>query len=288
MTIKEVLDRTTIFFKEKKFDSPRLDAEILLSKALGLKRIDLYLKFESPLSEAELETCRNYVRRRTAGEPVAYILGEKEFFGSVFKVDQNVLIPRPETELLVEEVLLWVQKNSLQDEHLNILDLGTGSGCIGLSLLKKLPNAKVTLVDVSAEALNVAKRNAQNLNLEERCKFLNQDAEACDLGSEQFQIIVANPPYIDPEDPEIMPEVKKFEPHQALFSNDKGLYHLKKWSEKYVKLLSDLSIIPFEFGHQQSKFAKEYFQKLNSLNEIKLIRDLSGIDRHIIGIKRKE
>lgn len=285
MTIKEALDKTTIFFKEKNFESPRLDAEILLSSALNLKRIDLYLKFENQMTESEIENCRTFVRRRASGEPIAYILRQKDFYNEVFYVDQNVLIPRPETELLVDEVLRWVHQRGYQNKSLQVLDLGTGSGCIGLSLIKKLPEAQATLVDISQGALNVAKKNAEGLGLSSRCECILKNAEELSIENKKFDIIISNPPYIDREDTEIMDAVKKFEPHQALFASDEGLHFLKSWSEKFSKYLSDHSIMVFEFGSKHGTKAEEWFQRLGKFHQIKIIKDFSGHDRHIFAEK---
>jgi len=285
MTIKEVLDRTTTFFKEKKFDSPRLDAEILISNALGLKRIDLYLKFESPLSENEINLCREFVKRRSSGEPVAYILGNKEFFGENFFVNKSVLIPRPETEILVEKILSWVKRNNKIDSKLKILDIGTGTGCIGITLLKNIRNSSALMIDLSKEAIDIAKKNAEKIEVFERSFFLNENANDLNIEDDKFDIIVANPPYIAHTDLDVMEEVKKFEPHSALFSEDNGLYHIKKWSSRFFKNLSEESIMAFEFGNKQSSEVHKHFIELNGFNKIDIIKDLSDFDRHIIGYK---
>lgn len=283
MTIKEVLDRTTTFFKEKKFDSPRLDAEILISSALGLKRIDLYLKFESILSENEINLCRDFVKRRSSGEPVAYIIGNKDFFGENFLVNKSVLIPRPETEILVEKILAWVKRNNKIDSKLKILDIGTGSGCIGISLLKNIKNSSAVMIDLSKEAIEIAKQNSEKINVSERSVFLNENADDLILENEKFDIIVANPPYIAHTDNEIMEDVKKFEPHSALFSEESGLQHIKKWSSRFIDNLSQESIMAFEFGNKQASEVQKHFLELNRFKKIDIIRDLSDFDRHIIG-----
>lgn len=285
MKIKEVLDRTTQFFKDKKLESPRLDAELLISNSLGLKRIDLYLKYDQPLVEAELERCRGFVRRRAAGEPVAYIIGTKSFYGFDFQVSPSVLIPRPETELLVERALQWIKQTGKENFTLQILDLGTGSGCIGISLLKNLPNAHCTLVDISAEALEQAKKNAEKLGVISRSKFIN-----CDAGqfssTEKFDLVLANPPYIAPDDKNVQESVKTFEPHLALFSDDNGMLALKSWSKNLAPLLASEAFVGFEHGMGQSEQAKIHFQSLACFNEIEIIQDFSKIDRHIVGIKK--
>jgi len=165
--------------------------------------------------------------------------------------------------------------------------LGTGSGCIALSLLKKLPLASASMVDISPEALLIAKKNAIKLDLTSRCRLIQESADQLSLDNEKFDVIVSNPPYIHSEDPEIMEEVKKFEPHQALFASDGGLYFIKNWSKKFFQNLSQHSLMAFELGSKQAEAAREWFHGLKCFDEIKIIKDLSGYDRHIIA-ERKE
>lgn len=283
MKLKEVLDKTTAFFKEKKFDSPRLDAELLLAHGLGIERIQIYLKFDQPLKEEELQKCRDLVRRRMAGEPVAYIVGYKDFYGLRFKVDNRVLIPRPETEHVVEEVLKWAKDKS---REYKILDLGSGSGCIGQTLLHHLKLAHLTSVDISEEALQVAKQNAESLQLFERIEFVHADAEkAAAHFSEKRDIIVANPPYIDRQDIHVEENVKKFEPDLALFSSEKGLYSLKTWSSLFAHQLADKAMMAMEMGYDQGPAMKAHFESLGVFQEVRVIKDLSGHDRVIYGVK---
>jgi release factor glutamine methyltransferase len=263
-----------------------LDAELLISRALGFERIDLYLKFDQPLSEPEIEKCREFVRRRVSGEPLAYIFGSKDFFEDRFVVNKDVLIPRPETELIVEAVLDWTKENSTADLHL--LDLGTGTGCIGLSLLKKLPSAKGILIDQSPKAIEVAKINCQNMNVQARCEFISSDVMTTDLGSLQFDIIVANPPYIGAGDLRLSDSVRKFEPHLALFSEDEGFACIKNWSSHVAKNLKSVSVMMFEFGEGQASRAAEHFLSFQIFHEVKIIKDLAGIDRHVLGMRKTQ
>ncbi len=280
--LKEILEKTTQFFKQKDFDSPRLDAELLLAKALNLRRIDLYLKYDQPLAETELQQCRELVRRRSKGEPVAYILEQKDFYGFSFYVDKNVLIPRPETELLVEAVL----ERASKQEPLSILDLGCGSGCIGLSLLKKLENAELQLLDISSAALEVAKKNAGALQLSERCQFTCGDASEMHFSGQQFDVIVSNPPYISSDDERVQKEVVEFEPHQALFATQNGLGANFSWSKQIITQLKPGGIMAFEFGIDQSPHVRKHFEDLGVFSEIKIIKDFSGIDRHILALRK--
>lgn len=175
MLLKEVLTKSIQFFKDKKIESARLDAELLISHALKIDRISLYVKYEQPLNEAEVQICREYVRRRSLGESVAYIIEEKGFFGEVFKVLPGVLVPRPETEHLVEEVLKFIEKNKIENPR--ILDLGAGSGCIGLSILKQVPSATLVSVDVSEIAIQNIKLNLDKLNLQDRAVVVETSVE---------------------------------------------------------------------------------------------------------------
>ncbi|MEK6773029.1 MAG: peptide chain release factor N(5)-glutamine methyltransferase [Bdellovibrionota bacterium] len=289
MNIKEILDRTTGFFREKKMDSPRLDAELLLSHGLGLNRIDLYLKFEQPLKEEELQKLRTLVKRRAQGEPVAYILGEKDFFGETFIVNQAVLIPRPETEGLVETALNWQKKN--KKTNLRILDLGCGSGCIGLSLLKKIPDAQLLAVDVSEEALQIAKKNADNLEVSDRVSWLCADAfdfsnvktKIDNIFTEPIDLLVANPPYIDKKDLEVEVNVKMYEPNGALFSDENGTKHLKSWSTNYATLLAAESLMLMEMGYLQGAELKKHFIEIGKFDTVEVDKDLAGKDRIIRG-----
>jgi release factor glutamine methyltransferase len=290
MKLKEVLDKTTAFFKDKKLDTPRLDAELLLSHGLKLDRIQLYMKFDQPLSDEELATCRELVRRRSQGEPVAYIQGSKEFYGFSFEVNSHVLIPRPETEHIIDEALKWATD---KDRELKILDLGTGSGCVGLTLLKKFPNARLVSVDISDEALKVAQRNAESLGVQDRVRFVHADAGNTDvvlqnyqafMGQSKIDILVSNPPYIANEDPLVEKDVRKFEPHTALFAADDGLALLKLWSAQYSPKLSHPGLLLMEMGMSQGPIMSEHLVKLGMFNEVRVIKDLSGHDRVLRGV----
>lgn len=291
MKLKEILDKTTAFFKDKRIDTPRLDAELLLAHGLKLERIQLYLKFDQPMKDDELATLRELVRRRAQGEPVAYILGHRDFYKYRFEVGPAVLIPRPETEHVVEEVLEWAKD---KPADLGLLDLGCGSGCIGLTLLKELPEAKLVAVDLSAEALDLAKRNAESLGVQDRVRFVNIDAGNYDvvlsaykelIGKSEIDVLVSNPPYIAPEDPQVEANVKKFEPAMALFAEEHGLALLKKWAQAYSGYLATPGMMVMEMGMSQGPAMQEYYSGLNIFSNVRVIKDLSGHDRLICGAK---
>jgi release factor glutamine methyltransferase len=284
MKIKEVLDKTIQFFRDKKMDQARLEAEWLIGAGLGLDRVQLYLKFDQPLKETEVVQLREMIRRRTQGEPLAYITGTKGFYGFDFKVNASVLIPRPETETLVEKALEYASQ--LENEKVNILDLGCGSGCIGLTLAKKIPNAKVTLVDISSQALQVAQANAEKLAVGDKVELIESDAalflKANTAGT--FNIVVSNPPYIAPQDTNVASDVKKFEPHLALYAKD-GTSLLKTWSEGAARLLSGRGFMLMEMGFDQGQEMKEHFESLKIFERVDILKDLSQHDRVIVGHK---
>jgi release factor glutamine methyltransferase len=286
MTIKEVLDKTTTFFKQKGFHSPRLDAELILAHGLGLERLQLYLKFDQPLKEPELEKLRELVKRRTTGEPIAYILGRKDFYKNSFIVNKSVLIPRPETETLVEMAANFIESKDAC-EGLQVLDIGGGSGCIGISLAKEFPEMSVTIIEKSKEAADVIKENIA-LNQVSNVTVYNLDADDIDTfvqqhasGKPSFDLIVSNPPYIDIEDKEVEENVRKFEPQEALFADDRGYVFLKNWANKYSTLLNENGMMIFEMGYTQGDAILDHLTKLNIFKSVKIKKDLAAMDRFI-------
>lgn len=278
MTLKEVLDKTTLFFKNKNLPSPRLDAELLLSDALNLSRMEIYLKFDVPLKDKELEKCRDYVKRRSSGEPVAYILGYKGFYGHDFIVKPGVLIPRPETEFVVDELKSKFSK----EDPINIIDLGSGSGCIGISLKKIFKNSSVELVDISKTAIELSLENANKLEVE--VSTTCENVEELSLKPSYYDIVVSNPPYIANDDQDVCENVKKHEPHNALYAEDKGYYFLKSWSEKAHLALKPEGYLCMEMGYNQAEVLKQHLQQIGFKN-IEVIKDLSSFDRVILAQK---
>src|ERR1700682_1415590 len=193
MTVLEVLQSSTDYFKKRKIDNPRLNAEHLLAHVLGCKRIEVYLEFERDLAEPELVPLRELVRRRGEGEPLQHLLGTVEFCGLTFLCDKRAMVPRPETEELVE-----LLKSEIRNPKSKILDVGTGSGVIALSLAAKFPEAKVSAVDVSDEALPLARENAKRLGFGEPVQLTKGDL--LEKFTERFDVIVANLPYISMQD----------------------------------------------------------------------------------------
>lgn len=282
MLLKDVLSKSIQFFKDKKIESYRLDAELLIAHALKMDRISLYIKYDQPLTEPEVNICREFIRRRSIGESVAYIIEEKGFFSHVYKVLPGVLVPRPETEHIVEEVLKFIEKNKI--ENPTVLDLGAGTGCIGISILLNYPTATLVCVDVSEIAVRNIKLNIEKFNLNDRVTIIESSVENIKWSEHiHFDCIVSNPPYIDKKDPDIDPFVVKFEPATALFAEDNGLMYLKNWSRLSVQNLKNPGLMVFEMGHLQGNTMKDYFSNLNIFSEISIVKDLSDKDRIIKG-----
>ena len=215
MTVLDVLQSTTAYFKKRKIDNPRLNAEHLLAHVLGRKRLDLYLEFERELTESELVPLRELVRRRGEGEPLQHLLGTVEFCGHTFLCDSRALVPRPETEELVE-----LLKSEVRDPESEILDVGTGSGVIALTLATEFPEAKISGIDISEDALALARENAARLDLRDRVRFFKSNLLENVDGI--FDLIVANLPYIAAQDRHTLSREVLRDPEVALFAGAQG------------------------------------------------------------------
>lgn len=276
-TIGSILKWTEQYFAEKGVASARLDAEVLLSAVLKKERIYLYVHFDEPLQADELGAFREMIKQRAARVPVAYILGEREFMGLSFKVTPAVLIPRPDTEILVEAVLARLKGKG----DLTIADIGTGSGAIILSLLKNLPQANGVAVDISAAALAVAKENAAHLRVSERLELLQGDVCA-PLQGRRFRAIVSNPPYIPGADIEgLEPEVRK-EPLGALDGGVDGLDFYRRIIQAAAGLLEAGGLLAFEVGIYQAHEVKAMAERSGVFEGIEIIKDYGGIERVVI------
>ncbi len=300
MTVLESLQLSTDFLEKKGIESPRLNAELLLSEILKCKRLDLYLKFDQPLKENEVGIYREWIARRGKFEPLQYIIGNVEFYGLLFKVTPDVLIPRPETEILVETVLNKLKNNTsvipneernLKDfspalpnrnDKIKILDIGSGSGNISISLSKNLINAEITAIDISESALSIAKENAVANGVEENIHFITADVKNY-MSSYQFDIIVSNPPYVSQEEyPILQNEIKNYEPMVAVTDSSDGLDLYRKIAEKAKILLKSNGKIFLEVGKDQSKYVVDILEKNNFIN-IYFVKDYQQIDRVVVG-----
>jgi release factor glutamine methyltransferase len=278
-TVLRLLRWTADYFAGRGIDNPRLDAELLLANTLGLDRVGLYVNFERPLQGSELAAFREQVRRRAGREPLAYILGKAEFWSLPLKVTPAVLIPRPETELLVEESLARLPSGG------RVLDVGTGSGALAIALAHERPEFVVTAIDVSAAALEVAGENACSNEVAERICFLQQDLAALPAGP--FDLVVANPPYIPVgELASLMPDVRDFEPHLALDGGADGLDAYRALARQAGSVLAPDGWLLVEVGIGQATVVKQLFAGAG-LAEIFAASDLAGIERVVGGKKHK-
>jgi release factor glutamine methyltransferase len=274
-----VLEWTGRRFSEAGIENPRLDAQILLAHGLGCDRVHLYTQFDKPLRDAELARCRELVKRRLAREPVAYLVGRREFWSIDFEVDGRVLIPRPETETLVGETLARI---SDRDRALLIADVGTGSGVLAISLLRELPRASMVATDVSAEAVEVAKSNAERLGVADRISFRIGDLCEAFAPGTRFDVIVSNPPYVTTSECKALaPEVQR-EPKLALDGGASGLVLLERLIRQAGAFLAPGGWLGLEHGNRQAEavaglFAREGFKNVTHR------KDLAGHDRVSFG-----
>jgi release factor glutamine methyltransferase len=281
LTVLEIIKKTTEFFAARGVENPRLNAELLVGHGLGLKRMQLYLQFERLLSNAELETIRPLVRRRGQREPLQYIIGETEFHGLKLKTDRRALIPRPETEYLVE---LLVTRLSTTPP-VRILDLGTGTGAIALALAKQFPDAHVTAVDSSAQALTLAAENAAANQLDLRVRFIESNWFSGLAAGETFDLIVANPPYLSAQETaEASPEVRDHEPVAALTAaGAEGIADLGVIISEAPRFLTGGGLLALETGIAQHAALKELAARAG-LSAMESRQDLTERDRYFFAI----
>ena len=273
MNLAEALVRASDHLADYHIEAPRLEAEILLAFYLKIDRIKLIIDHDKQISDREAEEFKQLIDRRAAREPSAYIIGKKNFMSLDFIVDRSVLIPRPETELLAENVL----KSKVQSPK-SILDIGTGSGVIAVCLARYLPDAKVIGIDTSAEALAIAQKNAERHQVADRCQFMRSDLFSNIKG--KFNLIVSNPPYIPSADFEgLEPEVRDWEPRGALDGGPDGLTYIKQLIDKSPICLNPEGRLTFEFGFGQSKKIRKLLEENGAYRDIQIIKDYAGIDR---------
>lgn len=279
-TIGAILKWSEQYFGSHGADTPRLDAEVLLSYLLGQKRIFLYVHFDQPLTAEELARYREMVKRRAAGEPVAYICGEKEFMGLTFKVTPAVLVPQPDTETLVEAAIERLKGK----EGARIADVCTGSGAIALALAHYLPESSVTATDISSDALEIAKQNAEALGLSERVQFFEGDLLA-PLSGETFDAIVSNPPYIPSAEIAGLPREVRAEPIIALDGGADGLDFYRRLVGESAVLLKDGGFLAVECGDTQAGTIAE--MAADAFGRTEIVRDLADKERVLVLWKRQ-
>ena len=280
MNILTLINNGSDKLKNNKIFSHRLDSEILLSNVLNKKREELLVNLNEKVSVENIKQFQKIISRRSLKEPIAYILKNKEFWSKDFIVNKNVLIPRPETELMVEKII-----KIFDTKDIFILDIGTGTGCILLSILSELKNARGLGIDISSRAVKIAKKNLQKLNLPNKIKFKVKSLS--DIYSYRFDLIVSNPPYIKTKDIKNLEEdIKKFEPKLALDGGNDGLDVIKKVIYKSRSILKIKGMLALEIGNEQFKKVSEILSK-NGFRVNYLIKDVSENIRCILSTLEK-
>ena len=269
--IIDVINWGVDYFENKSLENPRLEIEIFLQHILDCKKIDLYINFENEVSSHDLNTLKGYIKRRLGNEPSQYIVGKSNFYGRNFYVDNNVLIPRPETEILINACIEFL---SMKDNP-EIIDIGTGSGCIGITLAKEIPSSNVIAIDCSEKALAVAEKNAKNIGIKKvdcvKSDFLKQTIDL------RADLLVSNPPYIPKEDiSTLMADVKEYEPSKALTDNLDGLEFYRVFSKKFDQMIKIDGALIVEVGKDKHPLnAKKIFEKSGPVN-VEMINDYNG------------
>lgn len=280
MNIGSLLNLATKMLKSKKIDTARLDSQLILGKVLNKDKIYLMINSNKEVEKEKEEEFLNLINKRMENMPVRYILGEVDFMGLDFYIEEGVLIPRSDTEVLVEEVL----KIIVEDEKLYVCDLCSGSGAIGISLAYYRKNIIVDLIDFYEKPEEISKKNIIKNNLENQVNFIKSDLLKEPIKNlKQYDIIVSNPPYIKEDVIEtLMDDVKNYEPRSALSGGDSGLIFYERIVEESKKVLKENGILAFEIGYDQGDSVSN-IMKNNGYIDIKVVKDLAGLDRVVIG-----
>lgn len=298
-TSLKLIQWTADYFQKKEVPNPRLDAEILLAHALKCTRVDLYTQHEKKVGEKDLAKFKALVERRAKREPLQYIIGETEFYGLKIQVTPDVLIPRPETELLVEEALKTSPPTPLLSKErgaaerrsgeVSILDIGTGSACIAIALAKNLPEAAIVATEYSKEALETARENIGHHGLKDRIRLILSDIapwKQFEAEGRQFDLIVSNPPYIPTDEfPTLQPEVRDFEPRKALDGGPEGLSIIRKILREAPDFIKSNGLLLMEIGENQAEILRREWTTYPSFKPLPFQKDYSGIERILRGQK---
>jgi release factor glutamine methyltransferase len=277
-TVQRILAWMAQDFTALGIASPRLDAELLLCNVLGCDRVRLYMDMPRPLSRQELDAVRALVQRRRKREPVAYILGTREFYRHTFEVSSAVLIPRPETELVVDRALAALPKGATEPAH--VLDLCTGSGAIAITLAAERPHTHVAATDISEAAVAVAQRNAERTGVAERVHVVQGDLFAPLPRDRKYAVITANPPYVTEADYETLaPEILQHEPSLALIAGADGLSVLRRICSEAADWLAPQGLLALELGAGQAPAVMDLLRATQRFTDIAAHRDLAGIER---------
>lgn len=277
-TIKKLIQWTAGYFRNHGVEEARLDAELLLGYVLGKPRIYLYTNYDQIMNKEELARYRELIRRRAAGYCTAVLIGEKEFMGIPFRVNEHVLVPRPDTEAWLEKVIQRFR--NLPD--ISVLDLGTGSGALAVSFLYYCKEARGVAVDISEEALGTAKTNGERAGISDRVEFRRGDFLDALREDEQFDVILSNPPYIPSGDIDGLAEEVRREPRIALDGGPDGLKFYRALGEKAARFLRPGGLIAAEVGIGQAETVRAFFEN-GGLTDIEIIPDYGGVDRAVCG-----
>ena len=278
MNIENILNEGISVLKNVKIPNPQLDSEILLSNSIKKDKKHIILNSKEHLTLEQIERFKNLIERRKKGEPVAYLINKKEFWKNEFIVNKDVLIPRPDTELIIEQVLNIYSK----DSNLQVLDIGTGSGCIILSILKERPNFYGTGIDISQKSINISKLNAKQLNIRSRIKFIHSSIDNFRLG--KYDIVVSNPPYIKLLNLKYLEKDISFEPKLALSGGFDGFSKIRKVVKKTKTLIKKNGKFILEIGFNQKNKAKRILKE-EGFYVNKTIKDYGNNDRCIVSTK---
>lgn len=285
-TVLRILEWTRGFLEGKGSLTPRLDAELLLGHVLGLERIALYTSYDRPLNDTERAAYRGLVRRRGEGEPTQYILGEQEFWSISIQVEPGVLIPRPETELLVEEILQAAREMAADGEGLRVADVGTGSGCVAIALAKELTGARVVATDIEPVPLRVARANVERTGVSDRVEVIVADGlDGVSLADGPFQLIASNPPYIpDGEFEGLMRPVRDYEPRTALTAGPDGLDVIRPLiaSAARPEVLAPGGTLALEISDDKQALMVKDMLMAAGFSEIRIREDYSGVSRVVV------
>lgn len=284
-TIGRLLTWTTDYLKKQQSSSARLDAEVLLAHALGCQRIALYTRYGEVVDDTVRAKFRDLVKRRGEGAPVAYLVGEREFFGFPFIVNKDVLIPRPETEHAVTEALDHL-KTRPDLTAPRVLDVGTGSGCIAIAIALRCPTATVLAVDASPNALAVAKQNVERHKASERVKLLESDLLSAIPADERFDVIVSNPPYLsDAELKETARDVQGFEPHSALVAGSKGTEVIERFLPQAASRIEPKGLLVIELSPMIATAVQAMASYSGDWTSVKLVKDLAQLARLLVATR---
>ncbi len=279
MTILELLQKSTDHLRSSGITNPKTSCEILLAHALRVKRLDLYLNYDKPVTDEERARFKELYRRRLNHEPIKYITGKTEFMSLPFIVNPDVLVPRPETELLVEKII-EACKERWGESPLSILDIGTGCGNIAISLAHFLPNTRVEGVDISTDAIETAMKNTSLNGMGENPKLFVKDVFRCtEEDYEGLNVIVSNPPYVSPDQKQVLEkEVAEHEPSIAVFTGDDNLEYYRKIAELGNSWLAEDGILFFEIGYDIGGSVKRLLEE-SGYSKVKVIKDYARLDR---------